>query len=116
MCSLEVPAAHKIGTTSLFFYLVYEISVKGIHLPMFVMSKSLIYLVKYFWATFIDIWQLFTGHTAFHDEGTIASISIQLSLRFQLQQILPGMLLSNKPISDIGTMSLKFFSEFPTIS
>ena len=26
-------------------------------------SKSLIFLVKLFWATFIDIWRLFTGHT-----------------------------------------------------
>ena len=27
-------------------------------------SKSFILLGKSFWATFIDIWQLFTGHTA----------------------------------------------------
>ena len=26
-------------------------------------SKSFIFLVKSFWATFIDIWRLFTGHT-----------------------------------------------------
>ena len=26
-------------------------------------SKSIIFLVKSFWATFINIWQLFTGHT-----------------------------------------------------
>ena len=26
-------------------------------------SKSLIFLVKSFWATFIDIWRRFTGHT-----------------------------------------------------
>ena len=33
----------------------YAISVK--------MSKSIIFLVKSFWATFIDIWQFFSGHT-----------------------------------------------------
>ena len=28
------------------------------------LSKSIIFLVKYFWATFIDIWRFFSGHTA----------------------------------------------------
>ena len=37
-------------------------------LPMFYaifveVSKSFIFLWNHFWATFIDIWQLFTGHT-----------------------------------------------------
>ena len=28
-------------------------------------SKSLIFLVKSFWATFIDLWRLFTGHIVY---------------------------------------------------
>ena len=32
-------------------------------------SKSFILLVESFWATFIDIWQLFTGHTEDHKPG-----------------------------------------------
>ena len=44
-------------------------------------SKSLIFLVKSFWATFIDIWRLFTGHTGcgskqfFNASSSLSNIS-----------------------------------------
>ena len=49
-------------------------------------SKSLIYLVKSFWATFIDIWHLFTGHTGSdaHEMPDIANfIFWKQSLEFE---------------------------------
>ena len=45
--------------------------------------KSLIFLVKSFWATFIDIWRFFSGHTARHHRhfslGLLATLFSNIS-------------------------------------
>ena len=41
------------------------------------MSKSFIFYWNHFWATFIDIWQLFTGHTACEHADQCAMIYLK---------------------------------------
>ena len=51
--------------------------------------KSFIFQVKSFWATFIDIWQLFSGHNEAHNDIQVflASVSLPLPLLFLLRRL-----------------------------
>ena len=52
-------------------------------------SKSIIFLVNHFWATFIDIWRFFSGHTfaAIHLSIILGTFSLAFYEKFLMLKI-----------------------------
>ena len=86
LCKLMTNSVTRLGNFldfgQLFKAFGHNLFPKSTFLCSFIkVSKSLIFLVKSFWATFIDIWWFFTGHT-----GSNVKVLIDLALHFRRQK------------------------------